>query len=243
MPSTTAIVLTCLAATAMALHPQSTAGLKPLRNLLCRTSKICANWANSNQGNQRGYDNGDQNGYQQADFQQGHYPQGQQGGYQQDNYGYNQRDNQYSDYGRGVNDYYQEGNHQQYQQGWRDQYGRDQHGSLDFDQYCQYMREQYGDVSEAELRRSYDEVNEFGMSFDGNMVGYGGVEEELSYAERLHRSKMGSRYKYSGLTEFLRWQDWYIQFCKERKIGYYSSKYDRKEGVGEWVRQLQRHVR
>lgn len=102
--------------------------------------------------------------------------------------------------------------------------------NLDFGQYRQFVRESGENLSESELRRRFDQLADVAQSYDG---GRDQIQDAPSYtggaynyapqrAERLNERRARNPNRYSeptALQEFLRWQEWYVQYCKLRNIG------------------------
>ena len=78
-----------------------------------------------------------------------------------------------------------------------------------------------------ELRRRYDELNaEYANTHDSYDEFIKGGAARSRYARK------GGAYNFQGqqdrpltpLVEFLRWQEWYVQYCKLRNIGQHAYK-------------------
>ena len=99
-------------------------------------------------------------------------------------------------------------------------------GKLDLDQYRQYTSDRGERVTETELRRRFDELNQaYNDSPDQYGQHTGGRDQFLRGG--AGPSFKGGAYNFAGqqgrelspLVEFLRWQEWYVQYCKLRNIG------------------------
>ena len=119
----------------------------------------------------------------------------------------------------------------------QDHLGRNWEGQLDFEQYRQFMRERGERLTDRQLRVKFDELNNYAQSYDGGDL-YARVEaendqygNELLYNGGRNQyanapSYQGGAYNYRAqqtremtpLLEFLRWQDWYVKYCKLRNI-------------------------
>ena len=124
--------------------------------------------------------------------------------------------------------------HQQQQQQYaQDDYGRDGNGQLDFELYRMMMRERGEPLTDRQLREKFDELNQYAQQPDlyemiekendlyGNEMDYNGGRGQ--YADAPYQ---GGAYNYRAqqsrvstpLLEFLRWQEWYVKYCKLRNI-------------------------
>ena len=115
-------------------------------------------------------------------------------------------------------------------------------GTLDFGNYRQFVREREGVVPEAELRQRFDALNveakaytsygDYAPTYTGRQpttpgeytptyTGGGAMGGAYNYAPqraaRLSARRDPNRMP-TKLQEFLRWQEWYVQYCRLRKI-------------------------
>eukprot|EP00320_Phaeocystis_rex_P014265 CAMPEP_0119072416 /NCGR_PEP_ID=MMETSP1178-20130426/58354_1 /TAXON_ID=33656 /ORGANISM="unid sp, Strain CCMP2000" /LENGTH=203 /DNA_ID=CAMNT_0007054415 /DNA_START=58 /DNA_END=669 /DNA_ORIENTATION=- len=102
-------------------------------------------------------------------------------------------------------------------------------GQLDLDQYRTFVNDRGERVTETELRRRFDELDNHAQSYnyasDGARQFTGGRDQFIQ--GRGAGSYKGGAYNFAGqqmreitpLVEFLRWQEWYVQYCKLRNIG------------------------
>jgi hypothetical protein len=118
----------------------------------------------------------------------------------------------------------------------RDQSGRDQYGQLDFEQYKVFMSDRGERLTQSDLRRRFDELNTDAQqskqfdSYDDYARFAGGRDEFLQGGSAA--SYKGGAYNYAGqqtreitpLLEFLRWQEWYVNYCKLRGIGQHPTR-------------------
>ena len=102
-------------------------------------------------------------------------------------------------------------------------------GGLDFENYRQFVADSGEYLPEEELTRRFNELQGFyqssgqgrrpqpsGQSYNG-AYSYG---PQRAARMEQDRERRGDRYKDpTGLQEFLRWQEWYIQYCRVRGIG------------------------
>merc|ERR1712106_667501 len=100
------------------------------------------------------------------------------------------------------------------------------YGKLDLDQYRQYTSDRGERVTETELNRRFDELNQaYNDSPDQYGQQAGGRDQFLQGG--AGPSFKGGAYNFAGqqgrelspLVEFLRWQEWYVSYCKLRNIG------------------------
>ena len=103
-------------------------------------------------------------------------------------------------------------------------------GSLDLDSYRRYVQDNEGDVSEDELRRRFGELDAYAtQAYEDGRDQYGGTYPD--YAQSYNEGRdgyhsTGGAYNYAAqqtrevtpLLEFLRWQEWYVSYCKLRNI-------------------------
>ena len=100
------------------------------------------------------------------------------------------------------------------------------YGTLDLDQYRQYTSDRGERVTETELNRRFGELNQ---AYNDSPEQYGqqagGRDQFLQGG--AGPSYKGGAYNFAGqqgrelspLVEFLRWQEWYVSYCKLRNIG------------------------
>ena len=98
-------------------------------------------------------------------------------------------------------------------------------GGLDFENYRQFVADSGEFVSEEELTRRFNELDQVAQttqwqrpkhSYNG---AYAYAPQRAALLEEK-REKRGDRYKEpTDLQEFLRWQEWYVQYCRVRGIG------------------------
>ena len=97
---------------------------------------------------------------------------------------------------------------------------------LDFEQYCEYMHDRGDRLTDAELRRGFDDVSAaYARSYDS-------YDEFIKSGVAQSSERKGGAYNFQGqqdrkmtpLIEFLRWQEWYVQYCKLRNIGQHAYK-------------------
>ena len=100
------------------------------------------------------------------------------------------------------------------------------YGTLDLDQYRQYTSDRGERVTETELNRRFGELNQaYNDSPDQYGQQAGGRDQFLQGG--AGPSFKGGAYNFAGqqgrelspLVEFLRWQEWYVSYCKLRNIG------------------------
>ena len=103
-------------------------------------------------------------------------------------------------------------------------------GSLDLDSYRRFVQDNEGEISEDELRRRFAELDTYAtQAYEDGRDQYGGTYPEYaaSYNEgREEYASTGGAYNYAAqqtreltpLLEFLRWQEWYVNYCKLRNI-------------------------
>ena len=103
---------------------------------------------------------------------------------------------------------------------------------LDYGQYCQYMQESGEQLTESDLRRRFDDINsQYQQSYDSYdqfiTGGAGaGFAPQQSYTRKggAYNFRRSTQNKSSPLIEFLRWQEWYVEYCKLRNIGQHAYK-------------------
>ena len=198
-------LLACLAATAMALQPTATlraVGRVPLGGRVPRSRQFVATMTMRDlpAGWTTGFDQANQATYyvnEQTGQSQWEPPQQEYGSY--DAYAW-----------------------QQAQQ----QAPQQDYGVLDFDQYRQYTSDRGERVTETELNRRFGELNQ---AYNNSPEQYGqqagGRDQFLQGG--AGPSFKGGAYNFAGqqgrelspLVEFLRWQEWYVSYCKLRNIG------------------------
>lgn len=98
-------------------------------------------------------------------------------------------------------------------------------GGLDFENYRQFVADSGEFVSEEELTRRFNELDQVAQttqwqrpkhSYNG---AYAYAPQRAALLEEK-REKRGDRFKEpTDLQEFLRWQEWYVQYCRVRGIG------------------------
>ena len=102
---------------------------------------------------------------------------------------------------------------------------------LDFDRYCQFMQDNQppgARLSQEELKAKYDELNaEYSSTTDD-------YDEFINNKQGVASSnfRRGGAYNFYGqqdkvltpLVQFLKWQEWYISYCKLRGIGQHAYK-------------------
>ena len=111
------------------------------------------------------------------------------------------------------------------------QSGRGAEG-LDFANYREFMHQSgEGNLAEAELRRRFDDLSNYAGSHNSGRGAYDGAYTGGAFnyapqrAARLNerRQRNPDRFQYpTALQEFLRWQEWYVQYCKLRNIGQHA---------------------
>ena len=107
-----------------------------------------------------------------------------------------------------------------------------QGGELNFEQYCYYMQERGQQLTQDELQQRYNELNgEYKVaeynSYDDYARSNVGVDSLYAEQKSLTRRGKGGAYDFHAqqnrqltpLVEFLRWQEWYVQYCQLRNIG------------------------
>ena len=198
-----ACMLACLATTAVALQPTATlraVGRIPLGGrvrVLATMRDLPAGWTTGfDQANQATYYVNEQTGQSQWEP-----PQSEYGSY--DAYAW-----------------------QQAQQQAQQQAPQQDYGTLNLDQYRQYTNDRGERVTETELNRRFGELNQ---AYNDSPEQYGqqagGRDQFLQGG--AGPSYKGGAYNFAGqqgrelspLVEFLRWQEWYVSYCKLRNIG------------------------
>ena len=196
-------LLACLATTVVALQPTATlraVGRFPLGGRVPRSRQLVATMRDLPAGWTTGFDQANQATYyvnEQTGQSQWEPPQQEYGSY----------------------DAYAQ---QQAQQ----QAPQQDYGTLDLDQYRQYTSDRGERVTETELNRRFGELNQaYNDSPDQYGQQAGGRDQFLQGG--AGPSFKGGAYNFAGqqgrelspLVEFLRWQEWYISYCKLRNIG------------------------
>ena len=194
-------VLACLATTAVALQPSATpwagARVPRSRQLLATMRDLPPGWTTGfDQANQATYYVNEQTGQSQWEP-----PQPEYGSY--DAFAWQQAQ--------------QQAQHQAQQQGY---------GTLDLAQFRQYTSDRGERVTETELNRRFGELNQ---AYQGQYAQHAGGRDQF-FQGGAGPSYKGGAYNFAGqqgreltpLVEFLRWQEWYVSYCKLRNIGQHA---------------------